>query len=509
MVPTIEPTLTVPLEGGPTGVLSTPSMCFAGDPPALYYCTEVWNDPPTKILWWHAPTVAAAVLPFALLAFFVCVRRYCSRARERGRLYCRGCNHELSVDQATLDANGQGRWATETSRCPECGRRSVRGPVKGSSRARRAVPMGMTGVFVLASSIVLAVALKPMGARNYPDPTWPWRGLEKSMGSWALVRRMSVYGNSGFKRIVRVPLDSGKPQILLRDQVSNWAEGFISPDGKYVLNVPFQDCSKLHIMRAESGQRRTIEFGAEKFDLVRPVGFSKDNRIVYAQFEQRMKKGPHQLFAVELESGARTLLAEVQPEPQTASGRNGQLSPRYVVQEIDGTMRWALLEMPLTGGTIDSILSIPNGTSIARFPFRSRAQWSSPVHWLPDGRRIEIANDFGLFRGMVLDTQTGQAIDQVCLFPFGGEERGMYVQTKLEGHGLMSKRGKEIGILGGAGDYPSDRGFAVSPDGRWAAAYVDVTPNRRAGIRTDTQAEIWVWDLSKLPPIEPESPAKQ
>jgi len=509
MVPTIEPILTLPLDASPNGSVPTPSLCFAGDPPALYYCTTVWNDPPYKIVWWHAPTVAAIVLPIALLVFLWLVRRYVSRPQGKGRLYCRGCNHELSVDQATVHPYGPAIWTTESSRCPECGQRSTRGPVQGSSRMRRATPIAAVGLLVLVCCSVLVLALNPLPPGVYPDPTWPWRGLEKALGSWSLVRRMPVYGNSGFKRIVRVPLDGAAPQILLRDQVSNWAEGFVSPDGKYVLNVAFQDGSKLHITRADSGQRRTIEFGAEKFDLVRPVGFSNDNRIVYAQFEQRMTKRLYQLYAVELESGAKTLLAEVQPEPQAAGGPNVPLNPRFVVREIDGTVRWALLQMPLSGGKIDSILTIPNGTSFMKFPFTSRVQWSSPIHWLPDGRKIEIASDFGLFQGVLLDTQTGQIAYQPCLFPYAGEERGMYVDLQLEGHALKSRQGKAIGILGGAGDYPSDRGFAVSRDGRWAAAYVDVTPNRRAGSSPDTQAEIWVWDLSQLPPIERDAPARK
>jgi len=508
MVPTIEPILTLPLEGGPTGTVSTPTLCFAGDPPALYYCTTVWNDPPTKIVWWHAPTAAAIVLPFSLLAFLWCLRRYFSHQRVKGRLYCRGCNHELSVDQASLDANGQGTWVTKTSRCPECGKRSVRGPAKGSSRALRAVPAAMTGAFLLACGMILAVSLKPMGARNYPEPTWPWRGLEKSMGSWALVRRMPLYGVSGFKRIVRVSFDGSKPKILLRDEVSNWSEGFISPDGRFVLNVPFHDCSILFITRASGGERLMVNSGADKFDLVRPIGFSKDNRLVYAQFEQRMKKRPHQLYAVELETGSKTLLAEVEREPWTGRGSNNQLNPRFVVRDFNGKAQWALLQMPFSDDTIDSILNIPNGTSINRIPFRCRAEWNSRFQWLPDGRKIEIADSTG-FGAVLLDTQTGQISYQPCLFPFAGEERGMYVQSNLEGHGLMSRLGKSIGTLGGAGDYPSDRSFAVSPNGRWAAAYVDVTPNRRAGQSPDTQAEIWVWDLSKLPAIDPEPAAKQ
>lgn len=386
-VPVIEPRVVMELPTNPGGSMPGATLRFAGD--SLYVVDSVWNDPPTRIIWWYATPVASVLLPVAAALALWLLWRLLSRPRRRGLIYCRGCNHELSLPNATIGPDGRGAWANENARCPECGRRS-KPPLVAGATWRRMIPT-LAAMAVLMGCVVSLFSTLRWVALSLPsyEQTWPVKGLEKYLGSWALKRRDEGLLHNGMSRILRIPLSGGVPREVARERIPMLLGVLTSPNERYVVLSPRDKRKSIRIVEPATGRSRSVLLDGSEYSYPTVVAFSEDSRFVYVSVNEWAPDRPDQLLRIEMESGRAEVLATHMRERDPDGSK--RVSGRFVVREHAGVVVWAHVSSP---GNQDPkselIVSWPGPEGMKRLVAKVRHSYATHFAWHPDLRRLVV-----------------------------------------------------------------------------------------------------------------------
>lgn len=506
-VPVIEPRVVMELPSNPGGGSVSVTLRFAGD--SLYAVDSVWNDPPTRIVWWYATPVASVLLPFAAALALWMLWRLLSRPRRRGLIYCRGCNHELSLPNATIGSDGRGAWANENARCPECGRRS-KPPVVAGAKWRRMIPTLAAVALLMGCAVSLFSTLKWVASPlpSY-EQTWPVKGLEKYLGSWAVMRRDNGYFGTAMKRIVRVPLRGGPPREGFRDRIPLLLGELASPDEQYLVLTPLDRRGALRIVEASTGRSRLVDLDTNPGASTRVLQFSNDGRAVFVQVNRYFFGESDRLVRVWLDSGSVDVLAEHRRLLAVSAG-SGAVLATFVVRERGDEVKWAYAVSPdSTYPQGPLIIWRYDGNAMQRVEVPIGCDHDTKFSWHPDFSQIVVSN-----RRMPLSEHRvsfvgGWHVLQSRMFPYQGVERGVGFTREEGGFGMHDRRQIPIGVLRGADAVDSSfPQFEVSPDGQWAAAYIraeSLNAKRPASLpplRPGVRGEVWLWNLCEGNPIQ-------
>lgn len=252
MTDTLEPIHTIPLGPTLTGEVAQAELQFAieNGKPVLYAAVPVWNATWGRWFAWHAPEIMVGVW---LVILIVLVRRLLHvrrTPRETGRRYCRRCNHQLTKPQLAFDERGRVQWASANAKCPECGVRTRRVPVRGRSGWVRRLPWIVAALPVLLG---LPLLVSSWLERHQPlaftsVPTWPIQGLERGMG-WAALRRRTYPTTVQTSEFWRIDPQSGRVTRQYKGALASQyvRPPFVSPGGKYLV-APSDNPSKLLVL---------------------------------------------------------------------------------------------------------------------------------------------------------------------------------------------------------------------------------------------------------------------
>lgn len=398
MTDTLEPMHTIPL--GPTlsGEVALAKLQFAVEngKPVLYAAVPVWNATWGRWFTWHAPEIMVGswlVVVIVLAWRLLHVRR---TPREAGRRYCRRCNYQLTKPQLAFDERGRVQWASAEAKCPECGYRSKRLPVRGRSAWVRRLPWIACSLIPL---LVLPVFIwrsldRYQSTAAYAIPTWPIQGLERALGTAALQRstHAAAVQSAEFWRID--PADGRVTRRYSDTIVSRFTlPPFVVPGGKFLVALS-EPLNGLVILDTATGVSRTVSHPAVSSTLpcfLRVLGFPDESRV-FVQRQSSLKDSDvcelnvFHLPAGPYESVAKLSVPREGPTDSTA-------------HEFDATMRggqvvWALHSTSwTTAASRTSQIRMRVGGEIKmmygmRFAFRSRfsIDGTAILIWTSSGR---------------------------------------------------------------------------------------------------------------------------
>lgn len=340
----LEPIHTIPLGPTLTGEVAQAELQFAVEngKPVLYAAVPVWNATWGRWFAWHAPEIMVGVW---LVVLIVLVRRLLHvrrTPREKGRRYCRKCNHQLTKPQLAFDERGRVQWASAEARCPECGHRSKRVPVRGRSGWVRRLPW-----LLVSTPLILLLPLMFFGSirahlrvPGMSEPTWPIAGLQNVLGSWALQRRVPSFAVQSYAYLRIDPADgsvrrfrgvpaTGAPRI----------GGFASPGGtKLVLSSDGPD--GLVVLDTATGTSRVLRHPKATWTSIgrlRLHRFLGEDRVLVQRDVYETEREVASLEAVDLVTGAFTTIVEM---PFARSdGRVSVIREFESVGDVE-TLRW-------------------------------------------------------------------------------------------------------------------------------------------------------------------------
>jgi hypothetical protein len=346
MTETLEPIHTIPLGPTLTGEVSQAELQFAleNGKPVLYAAVPVWNATWGRWFTWHAPEIMVGVW---LVVLIVLVRRLLHvrrTPREAGRRYCRKCNHQLTKPQLAFDERGRVQWASAEAKCPECGHRTRRVPVRGRSGWVRRLPwlLVSTPLILLLPLMFLGSIRAHLRVPGMSEPTWPIAGLQNILGSWALQRRVPSFVVQSFAYWRIDPTDGSVRRYGGMPATGTpRTDRFASPGGtKLVLSSDGPD--GLVVLDTATGTSRVLRHPKATWTSagrLRLHRFLSEDRVLVQRNEYRVDQEVVSLESVDLNTGAFSAVVEV-PFPQP-KGRVGVMREFETVGDGE-TLRWMI-----------------------------------------------------------------------------------------------------------------------------------------------------------------------
>jgi len=369
----LPPTFEFALQASPganrMGWMEAPGMVVAGSPPMVYVAEPVWNATWGGWLRWHSPTVAMAIGFLAVLAAYWWIRRVWRRPRQGGRMYCRGCNYQLTSAQLKLNEEGRAIWANEDARCPECGLRHKRGPVRGRLRSTRMTAALVAVPVVLGiCALTMLATLQFHQARPWASATWPALGMEKLFGAWALERRTTSMDVQSLRFWRIDPRTNEVEEVGAANSIFYGMMEFVSPDGRFLV-VAVENSRGLLVIDLKDHSRRIFPRAGPDQSTFVLHQFSNDGKRVFLTRSKYTMTGGRKEDFMEFDPKAGELkeLGTVDLPPDV--GVSGMVSmPQFVFQEMPSSMVWVHQQ----------IVRNPNGTSTV-----------STIRWEADGKKME------------------------------------------------------------------------------------------------------------------------
>lgn len=518
MPPILEPSfvfeLQAPPDANPGGRVAEPGVMFAGSPPMLYVAEPVWNATWGRWIGWHAPTIATSVLLVTLFVATWWVRRVWKRPRQVGRMYCRGCNHQLAKPQLMLNEKKRAVWADAESKCPECGVRHKRGPVRGRLRFTRMLPVLLVApVVVFVCGLTMLATLRFHRASGWGGGTWPTLGLEKVFGAWALERRSSAMQVQS-TRLWRIDPRTGVAEVI--GPIDSWNDGyreFVSPDGRFAVS-PVELGRRLLVIDLTTGERREFSAKADGRSYFSMERFSVDGQRVFVETTTFRDSGNlHELLVFEPATGKFETIASVElpPEVRTPGVYNTR---SFEFRETSDGIAWVheSSDRNATGRGEETTLRWEvNGTKMKKV--EGSASGSLQVSLSADASAC-IVSDFMARSAKAIDLQTGEDLARVPLE--GNRQEADRAGPRMPGfaqNGVvtimsMKSAAREVGQI----SVSAQGMWAVgSSDGRFAAGWKEreVAPawiGAMLGVTPTKAPVIRVWDFERLLDRESELP---
>jgi len=506
MQPTLEPIAKLPLAGSLDGSIYSPVLTFAPDRPELYIRQPVIPVTTRDLLRRHAPDVAAPLLLVTLVWLFWIIRRTAQRPRDRGRLYCRRCNHELIAPAAIIDQRGRARWGDADAKCGECGRGGGRPPVIGRRRRQRLLPVLAAGLtLIVALAAALFWSLEPLSA--FGGTTWPRAGLD-AVG-WKVQRRIPERYPLPH-RITRWEIPSGRSLGTLGEfNVRGMRNAMLSPDGK-LFAMTIEPGSSGHwvarmLIDPPSYKARTQSMYTPQWSDADLVGFSADSTTVYLQCQRSFPSGfETALMAIDV---ASLEYHEIVRLPGAYSqGPAGPQFPfrRFMVGGEGDHARWAAATIThsATPPGVDVEMTWSDGDT----QHTLAAAISGPAWWeprlVPGGRAIDfpVGGAGAIAR---IDLSTG-AVTSIPAPPapslLESPDSRIDVRWAAPNIEVIDVRsGRPLATLDAAGRMAC-HGAAISAGCRYVACQIVWTkPGTSGASPADTNSAVYVWDLGPSP----------
>lgn len=507
MAAPLDPAFVIPLDSSLSGGVAEPGLQFAGSPPMLFVAEPTWDPSWARWFSWHAPDIAAVAFLIAVVVAMWSASRLMRRGRSGGVLYCRGCDHELALPQVRIDESGVGVWVNEEAKCPECGKRDERGPVRGTRVRWKAITVLVVSLAIcITCGVMLASSLRVGGKLAAGgNETWPVAGLERVMGSWAPQRRLYSMAFEAF-RFVRVNPETGAREDLgTVDTSMPRLMEFVSPDGKYVIASARRDHA-LVVIDTNSKQSRRVSLapnasGFRGYLMV--VQFSSDVSKVFVSCAARNgDKRRDELFAVELATGVSRSLAVVEFQSQTSPKPNDSYS-QFLVAEAGADVTWVhqLSKRGIPTVMEGSVFRWESGGERRErnVPFRV-----GEFHVSADSKHLLLDNGMGRVKWAVRLADGKEVDDVSALAPRRLDMRRLMVMS--DGRGTAVVRDFGAFALPRATLRVNTAGFAEfeqSMGDRFVAAVGDraVEQNwisRLLGVPARKGSEVRIWDLQPV-----------
>lgn len=503
MQPQLPPVARVPIETLPSGAVSTPELTISTvrGVPVLYVRQPVMLLTTWDRMRWYGPEIGSVlVLAAAIWAVWV-TWRVLRRPRKRGRVYCRSCNYE-QVAPAVERTVGGVVWASENSRCSECGRRQRL--AIGRSRWRRlGVPLVICLGLLVGGSVTLHSTLAPPAP--WTGVPWPTAWVGRQMGSWAVARREPEQKGHA---VTRWELPSGRSLgTLCTEHIRAMRNGMLSPDGKVFALITEEmnpwKCS-LVFVDTESGARWEHEIASVVYSPAEMVGFSPDSKCLYVQRQWAASPSSQEVTLEAWDVAARSVrqMATVPvPYHSAAAGMEAGFS-RYLVN-AQGLWVLAVLNRTATPMTGVADITAFDGVSEHKYSIALPSDnWYEPR--LSDSGMLELPL-VGAKAGVSVDLATGATSPLVPLPPaLARAPDGRFeIRAGPSAAAVIGRDGVQMASLTNPAS-PATTMWSpatISKDGRWFAAMViwlkpGVKPGSTVG--TDYRAEALVWDLSGI-----------
>jgi len=511
MVPTIEPTVIVPVGESLQGHAPFMQLQFAGDPPALFVYESTYDYPWYRVLQWHAPTIAAVVLVIVVLVVLVKAWRVWRRPMADGLLYCRGCNHELGAPNAERVDGHVSRWMSEDARCPECGVRTERSPRVGVSGWKRLRWTLLGGVVLLAGSVTtLCLTLRPYPAawRFALEPTWPVKGLEKRAGIFTLVRKMSITDRQGV-RISRIDLPNGEQRELLKV----WRPGlnplYVSKDGRWLVVSDGRRWDTILLVEAATAETRQIQLPIAKNRSAELVAFSTDSKRAYLSSRdwQSRDKEICVLFCLELATGVVQEIDMVEVKHSADWLDRTSSGSMFAVRDDEKGLSWVHHQNYGKAGAQLDVFRRLQGDKIEEIEFKD-LNFRGENATLSSDRDVVEFHDLRRTSVRKVDLKTKRSTNS----GLGAMPLPKRRYLNWPSNGLLVRNWSQQEPLAILSAPLSEVAWGIphlSGDGRWLAAYVTrstVAPAPGATVAPGKSIyEIRVWDLNKVPDVRPAS----
>jgi len=489
----------------PGGRMAEPGLIFAGSPPMLYVAEPVWNATWARWFGWHSPTIAGSVILATLLAAVWWMRRVIKRPRQAGRMYCRVCNQQLAKPQLMLNEEKRAVWADAEAKCPECGVRHKRGPVRGRLQFARMMPVLLVAPVVLfVCGLVMLATLRFQQPSVWTGGTWPVSGMEKLLGAWSLGRR-GITTNMQSTRLWRVDPRTGAKEQMGRFDSWNLAYmEFVSPDGKYAV-APVENGRRMMVIDLTSKARAVYAAGTDFLSNLSMRRFSLDGTRVFIDKATYRNSGTlHELVTFEPATGKFETIASV--ALPTGNPKAGTYSTQsYQFRETPERVAWVEKSdvRSATGRGESSVLRWEaDGKKMERSD--GSAAGSLQIELSDDGNAC-IVSDVMARTTKAFDLKTGD--DLVTMPRVGDSQERDRAGPRIPGYSatgfvtIMSAKGvpREVGQLSVSAQGWSAMGSA---DGRFAAAQKERDVVTRIGAMLGAPPTVaWnvqVWDFEKL-----------
>jgi hypothetical protein len=509
MVPTIEPTVIIPVGKSLHGNASFVQLQFAGDPPALFVYESTSDYPWYRVVQWHAPTIAAVVMLLVFAAVVVKAWRVWRRPMADGLLYCRGCNHELGAPNAERSSGGS-RWMNEQARCPECGVRSEKAPRVGVSGWKRLrLTLAVSALLIAAGATTLGLTLTPYPSawRFGIEPTWPVDGLMKKAGIFTLMRKMSSTDRIGI-RISRIDIPSGGKRELVTVWKPGWIPLFVSDDGRWVVTSDGRRREVLLLIDAANGDRREVRLPIKENRYAQLVAFSTDSKRAYLSSSDWLSRERAEctVFCLELETGDLRPIDQVEVKHPADWLGSTSAGSAFAVRDDEQGLSWVHRQMyQKAGGRLDVFRRL-KGDDIEEIEFRD-ASGS-----IADFARLSKNRDVVEFHGFYQDRPATFDLKSRTFMPAG--MGGVYLPKRRylnwPENGLRVRdwvQKEPVAILAAPLSDSPRATPQLSSDGRWLAAFLSrsTVPRAPGTVASSSGAihEIRVWDLSRIPDAPP------
>lgn len=155
------------------------------------------------------------------------------------------------------------------------------------------------------------------------------------------------------------------------------------------------------------------------------------------------------------------------------------------------------------------IVSWPGPEGLKRLVAKVRHSYATHFAWHPDLRRLVVADRTNPGSNYLIELEGRGAVAQYFVHPYQGVERGAWTWMSGPDLTLNSRNSLELATLRGAGRISRSLGqLEVSPDGKWAAAFIsawdlnDPRPASLPPLRPGVRGEIWLWNLCEGNPIQ-------
>jgi hypothetical protein len=512
-IPTLDPIASLEIQVSPTGSVHRPYLQFAGD--SLFVVSREWNQWTSAWLLYHAPTVIAVVGGLCTLILVRSLIRNRAAGRVVGRVYCRRCRHELVEPQIRITQSGQPFWVDVASRCPECGRRER---LRKWPRAWRRFAPALS----LFALVLIAVTWGFRATTMKPDPkmawanglAWPSPELAVAAPRWSILTR--VRENDLVRTTARrVSLMTGEVDHLFQAGQAA-SQAIASESGRVVALAAGSPPRSVRYLDRTTGVLRTISIAEHDDDFCQVIGYSRDERTIYAQrFVSRAPpksqfRPRNEILAIEVETGRVTSIARSEFDRKDID--IGGWTMAKAVEDEQG-LRWFFALHELNRGGPQRMMGVvgtPEGESrywVSPAPM-VLGQWEGDSESVPldrsDPARIMNRKRW-MFKDGTIVTEPARGAN-----PSGGDRI-------VISPGSLAPNSKDAGVS----DIDATTPFAalrvngeastwwVSPDGRYAVATVIKTKPSwiRGFLKTwppNRTATLTVWDLKLAADAKPE-----
>jgi len=488
-LPVLNPVVEIPIAARGKASLSIPEFFFGDRSDRFYVVTYGPYD--DGFGWWHRNEceIGAGVFVLILAVVIWLAARVLARAQQRGRVYCRRCNYDLT-------------GATSTT-CPECGSSVVRRrPVQGRSSPRRlALPL-----LVFLPLLALSGWWSGRWTLNSSPKSkaWPLEWMSKAIPGWPLRRQEYVLPQKSV--LQAYSLVDGKAKLIGRIAYG-LGRGRPSPDGRHWAWNEFSDQNNwgndFWSFDFMSGSKRSVSLGTREDGSGSFQGFVEGGKEGIAQLTGLVRpkyprkplepaEVPITLFGIDLDTGAKRPIATTTAIASQAADGSYRLPRIVAASRLDGDPTWALLMWDKPGsGTM--VLGGPSGTR--QVPFASPVAGDGTQELRFEGDALQLTCGYPDPPASWQIGFDGSVNPLAATEPTSGW-KGNFKKSQL----LMERNGVPTVRLATKAGFSLAQKIVLSPDGKWCTGLLRATgPGANGGL-------VEVWDLSAAPESDPLPP---